>query len=140
MLDIKFIRENKELIAAGAVKKHIDFDVESLLSVDDKRRALTTEIEKKRAEQNAVSDSIVKVSDQTEREKLISEMKILKETLQKEEEELRAVMLDWQRLMLAVPNIPDMSVPDGDSDKDNKEVKKWGTLPQFDFTPKNHAE
>jgi seryl-tRNA synthetase len=85
MLDIKFIRENKELVAAGAVKKHISFDVESLLSVDDKRRALTTEIEKKRAEQNAVSDDIVKVSDQTEREKLISEMKILKESLQKEE-------------------------------------------------------
>ena len=140
MLDIKFIRENKELVAAGAVKKHISFDVESLLSVDDKRRALTTEIEKKRAEQNAVSDDIVKVSDQTEREKLISEMKILKESLQKEEEELRAVMLDWQRLMLSVPNIPDMSVPEGDSDKDNKEVKKWGEPTKFDFTPKNHAE
>lgn len=140
MLDIKFIRENKELIAAGAVKKHIDFDVESLLSVDDKRRVLTTEIEKKRAEQNVVSDNFVKVSDGAEREKLISEMKTLKEILQKEEEELKTVMVDWQKLMLSVPNIPDMSVPDGDSDKDNKEIKKWGEPTKFDFTPKNHVE
>jgi seryl-tRNA synthetase len=140
MLDIKFIRENKELVAAGAKKKHIDFDVENLLSVDDKRRELTTEIEKKRAEQNAVSDRIVKVSDASERAKLISEMKDLKEVLQKEEEEFKTVIVEWQKLMLAVPNIPDMSVPDGESDKDNKEVKKWGTPPEFSFTPKNHAE
>jgi seryl-tRNA synthetase len=140
MLDIKFILENKDLVASGAKKKHIDFDVEMLVSVDAKRRELTKEIENKRAEQNVVSDRIVKVTDTAERAKLISEMKILKETLQKEEEELKAVMVDWQRLMLSVPNIPDMSVPDGDSDQDNKEVKKWGEPTKFDFEPKNHAE
>jgi seryl-tRNA synthetase len=140
MLDIKFIRENKELIAAGAVKKHIKFDVDALVSVDDKRRALTSEIEKKRAEQNSVSDKIVKAVDQASRESLIAEMKILKETLQKEEEELKTVMTDWQRLMLSVPNIPDMSVPEGDSDKDNMEVRKWGEPTKFSFTPKSHIE
>ena len=94
MLDIKFIRENKELIAAGAVKKHIKFDVDALVSVDDKRRALTSEIEKKRAEQNAVSDKIVRAVDQSARESLITEMKTLKEALQKEEEDLNTDMVE----------------------------------------------
>src|SRR3989344_2171542 len=56
MLDIKFIRENKDLILHGAEKKHIDFNVEDLLKVDDERKTITTSIEKKRAEQNEVSD------------------------------------------------------------------------------------
>ncbi len=140
MLDIKFIRENKDLIAQGAKKKHIDFDVEALLSVDDKRRELTQAVEKKRAEQNEVSDKIVKISDKAEKEQMIIEMKMLKDEMQKEEEQLKEIMTQWQTLMVAVPNIPDMSVPEGVDDKDNKELKVWGEIPKFDFTPKNHIE
>ncbi|MBA3732802.1 serine--tRNA ligase [Patescibacteria group bacterium] len=140
MLDIKFIRENKDLISAGAVKKHIDFDVEALLKIDDRRRELILSTDKKKAEQNEVSEKMVRTEDQAEKSQMIAEMKILKEELQKEQEELKDVMLQWQKLMVAVPNIPDMSVPDGIDDKDNKEVKVWGEIPKFDFTPKNHVE
>jgi seryl-tRNA synthetase len=49
-------------------------------------------------------------------------------------------MKEWQLLMLQVPNIPDISVPEGDSDKENKEVKSWGDIPTFDFEPKSHIE
>ena len=140
MLDIKFIRENKDLVALGATKKHIDFDVEALISKDDKRRELISSIEKKRAEQNEVSEKIVRTSDSGEKATMIAEMKTLKDELQKEEEELKTVMHDWQLLMVAVPNIPDVSVPDGADDKDNKEIKTWGEIPTFDFTPKNHVD
>ena len=140
MLDIKFIRENKDLISLGAKKKHIDFDVEELLKIDDERKSLTTSIEKKRAEQNEVSDKIVKITDSGEKADMISKMKILKEELSKEEESLKTVMHKWQELMVAVPNIPDVSVPEGNDDKDNKEVKVWGEKPSFSFTPKNHIE
>lgn len=140
MLDIKFIRENKDLVAAGAKKKHIDFDVEALLQTDDKRRELLQSIESKRAEQNDVSDKIVKTDDKAAKEQMIAEMKMLKDELGKEEEELKEVMKDWQVRMVAVPNIPDISVPDGATDADNKEVKTWGEIPKFDFTPKNHIE
>ncbi len=144
MLDIKFIRENKDLISEGAKKKHIDFDVEALLSVDDKRKSILTSIEKKRAEQNEVSEKIVKTSDAGEKQTMIAEMKTLKEGLQKEEEELQGVMKEWQTLMITVPNIPDISVPDGATDAENKEVKRWspsgGEKPNFSFTPKNHIE
>jgi len=63
MLYIKFIRENKDVVALGAKKKHIEFDVDALLSVDDKRRELMTAIEKKRAEQNEMSEKIVRTTD-----------------------------------------------------------------------------
>ncbi len=140
MLDIKFIRENKELISLGATKKHINFDVEALISVDDKRRELIASAEKKRAEQNEVSEKIVRTSDPAEKSQMIVEMKAVKEELQKEEEELKKVMHEWQTLMVAVPNIPDMSVPEGVDDKENREVKVWGEKPQFDFQPKDHIE
>lgn len=140
MLDIKFIRENKDLIAMGAEKKHIDFDVEALIKIDDKRRELILLTDQKRAEQNEVSQKIVTVTDPAQKSQMILEMKALKEELQKEEEELKTVMRDWQLLMVAVPNIPDMSVPEGVDDKDNKEVKVWGEKPVFDFTPKDHVE
>ncbi len=140
MLDIKFIRENKDLVALGAKKKHIEFDVEALLVLDDRRRELLQLIEKKRSEQNEVSNKIVRTSDESTKDQMIAEMKILKEELQKEEEEMKTVMHDWQMMMVTVPNIPDVSVPEGASDADNKEVKVWGEIPKFTFTPKNHIE
>jgi seryl-tRNA synthetase len=67
-------------------------------------------------------------------------MTLLKEQLQKEEEEFKEVMKTWQQLMVRVPNVPDMTVPDGESDADNKEVKVWGEPTKFSFTPKSHIE
>lgn len=137
MLDIKFIRENKELIALAAKKKRIEFDVAELIKKDDERRGIMTSIETKRAEQNAMSERITK-ADADERPKLIASMKTVKDAAAEEEEKLKTIMKDWQALMLQVPNIPDMSVPDGNSDEDNKEVKIWGEKKSFDFTPKDH--
>jgi seryl-tRNA synthetase len=139
MLDIHFIRENAEIIKAGAVKKHINVDIDALLKVDDERKTLRQELDIKKAEQNRRSNEIQRAEGE-ERAKLIEQMQQLKAGMQEEEERLKKVMEEWQRLMLTVPNIPDMSVPDGESDADNLEVKKVGEIPQFDFKPKNHVE
>lgn len=143
MLDIKFIRENKDIVATGAVKKHVDFKVDELIALDDKRRELMASIEKKRAEQNAASEKMARTANAVnpaERDQVISEMKIVKEAVQKEEESLKKVMVDWQGLMLRVPNVPDMSVPDGATEADNKEIKTWGEKPNFTFEAKDHLE
>lgn len=143
MLDIKFIRENKELIQLAAKRKSVAFDVTALINVDDKRRELMTSLEKKRAEQNGYNERIVKAAtstDPNERATLIAQMKTLKDSMQAEEEALKLTMKEWQALMVQVPNIPDMSVPDGNSDAENKEVKVWGEIPKFDFQPKSHIE
>ncbi len=139
MLDIKFIRENKDLVKAGAQKKHIDFDVERLVVVDEKRRELSSQIDEKRAEQNAASLEIVKAADH-EKSMILEKMKFVKESLATLEAEFKTVMQEWQTLMLLVPNVPDISVPDGESDADNQEVKKWGEPTKFDFEPKSHIE
>lgn len=140
MLDIKFIRENQELIKKGAQKKHLEFDVEKLISVDDKRRELMAVIEARRAEQNQASEKIAKAANPEERAALIAAMKTVKEAQEADEAKFKEIMHEWQTLMVSVPNIPDMSVPDGASDKENKEVRVWGEKPQFSFTPKNHVE
>jgi seryl-tRNA synthetase len=140
MLDIKFIRENKDLVAMGAKKKHLVFDVDELLKIDDKRRDIMTSLEKKRAEQNVASDKISSAKTPEERNATIAEMKTVKASMETEETELKEVMKQWQGLMLQVPNIPDMSVPEGDTDADNKEIQVWGQKPTFAFTPKDHIE
>ena len=139
MLDIKFIRENKELVRQAAQKKHIEFDVGKLIEVDDKRRRLLGHVEEKRAEQKVASNAIVK-ADSAERSNILEKMKVLKSELLHEEEELRDVLKEWQMQMLLVPNVPDISVPDGDSDADNEEIKRWGKIPEFDFEPKSHVD
>jgi seryl-tRNA synthetase len=140
MLDIKFIRENKDIIASGATKKHIDFDVEELLNQDKKRLEILAVVESLRAEQNKMSDKIASSPDQRVRDTYIDTMKVVKEQLKEKEETLKTIMTDWQRLMLQVPNVPDMSVPDGESDADNVEIKKWGEIKDFDFDAKDHVE
>lgn len=139
MLDIKFIRENKEVVQKGAEKKHVKINIDELISTDDRRRELLTVIEKKRSEQNSISDKIPSATPE-DRQKMIADMKVVKESLQKDEESLKEIMKLWQELMLKVPNIPDMSVPEGDTDKDNQEVKAWGDKPAFNFEPKDHVE
>lgn len=139
MLDIKFIRENKDLVTMAAKKKHINFDVNALTLVDDKRRILMASIEKRRADQNEASVKIAKASPE-QKAAILVEMKTVKSDLMKDEELLKEVMKEWQVLMLSVPNIPDVSVPDGKDETENKELKTWGEKPKFDFEPKNHIE
>ncbi len=141
MLDIKFIRENADLVKMAAKKKKMKVDIDNLLTLDDSRRELMTKLESKKAEQNKVSQDIPKAgNDASLRNQLIEQMQSLKAEIQKDEEKLKPVIEQWQSLMLQVPNIPDMSVPDGDSDADNQEIKTWGEKTNFSFPAKDHVE
>ena len=114
-------------------KEKFKVDIDRLLVVDDSRRELMTSLETKKANQNRVSQDIAKGVDPAARNQLIADMQLLKVEIQKDEEGLRSIMEEWQALMLQVPNIPDMSVPDGDSDADNLEFKTWGEKTNFSF-------
>ncbi len=139
MLDINFIRDNLDAVKDGARKKHIKIDLDKLIQLDDKRRALIKEIEEKRAKQNEVSKQISTADDNT-KISLIAQMQKLKEELKKEEGEFKKVMQEWRKLMLQVPNIPDISVPEGKDDEENVEIKTWGEPTKFDFKPKSHID
>ena len=136
MLDIKFIRENADLVRAAAKKKRVDFKVEDLLAIDDERLKLMQEVQALRSEQNKLGEELAR----NKTPELLDKLKELKVKFKTGEEALRELMTNWQKLMLQVPNIPDISVPDGESDADNQEIKTWGEKPKFDFTPKDHIE
>lgn len=139
MLDIKFIRDNLDIVKLAVKKKHSDIDLDRLIKVDDERRRLMQELEEKRAEQNRISDQVPQTTDETEKQSLITSLQTLKQGVQEAEAALKPVMEEWQALMLQVPNVPDMSVPDGESDADNEEVKTWGEQTSFNFTAKDHV-
>ena len=140
MLDIKFIRENKDIVIAGAKKKHVEVDIDRLLELDDKRREILAIVEKARAEQNAASAGIAGEQDQAKKMGMIESMGDLKEKLKEGEEELKGVMDEWRLLMVQVPNVPDISVPDGDDDSDNQEIRTWGEQTHFNFEAKSHVD
>ena len=108
----------------AATKKKIKVDLDRLVTVDDARKSVMTELETKKADQNRVSADVA-IANPEVRAQLIQEMQTLKVSIQADEEKLKPLIDEWKALMLQVPNIPDMSVPDGDSDADNLEVKVW---------------
>ena len=140
MLDIKFIRENKDIVKSGAKKKHVDVNIDELITLDDERLKYLKEVEELRAEVNRVSNDIARNQDDALKVQLIEEMRTVKDDIKLKEEKLKKIMEEWQQVMLRVPNVPDMTVPDGKSDADNQEVKVWGTKTKFDFEPKDHIE
>jgi len=153
MLDIKFIRENEDVVRAAAAKKHVDVDIPHLLQVDEQRRVLLKEVEDLRAEQNKASDAVAKTSA-SEREPMIASLKDLKNRLGVREKELKNIEEEFSGIILKVPNVPDLSVPDGNSDADNVEVRRWTPTPEgrspdqgvgsdppkFNFMPKSSIE
>ncbi len=140
MLDIKFIRENKEIVAAAIAKKRASVDIDELIAADDERIAALNAYETIRAEQNQISNLIGIEKDVNKRAQMITEMQVLKEDVKKREEEMKVVIEKWQALMLKVPNMPSLDTPEGPDDTANKVIREWGTKPQFSFKPKEHFE
>src|SRR3989304_9089497 len=122
MLDMKFIRENPDLLKQAISKRHYSFDLERLLKIDEARRARIKEGEALREEQNKASENFLPAGRQGSKDKL-DDLKQLKESLQKKEAEFSKIDEEFRRLMLLVPNIPDPTVPEGKSDEDNVEIR-----------------
>ena len=139
MLDIRFIREQPDLVQAGARKKHIDVDVRELLAVDEQRRRLLGRVEELKAQRNRMSKEIAALEGES-RQAAIAAMKEVASESRGLEGSLRDAQAAYEALMLRVPNVPADEVPEGETDADNVVVKTWGDLPQFDFTPLDHVE
>lgn len=128
MLDIKFIRENKKLLEKVCQAKNIKIDLDRLLDLDEKRRALIQQAESMRAEQKKLGKNDLKKARE------------LKEKARPLAEELIDVESAYNDLMYQVPNIYDSATPVAKDDSGNKEIEKWGEPTKFDFKPKSHVE
>jgi len=139
MLDIRYIRENVELIKEGARKKRMNVDIDRLLEVDEQRRSLLRESERLKAEKNAASSEIASLSGD-EKQLAIQRMRGVSEKIKELDAKLETVKEDFDSLMLLVPNPPDDDVPEGEDDGDNVELRRHGDLPDFGFEPLDHVE
>lgn len=137
MLDIQFIRDNRELVAEKAAQKGYPVDITALLAADTEKRKLVTDVEKLRAERNILSDSLKKTKPTPEQ---IEQGKQLKEKLAALEDQLKPVEETYDSLLKAVPNMPLEDVPVGTTEDENVVAKTVGEPTKFDFAPKHDFE
>src|SRR2546425_286488 len=139
MLDPKKIREDPDAVRRGAQKKRLQVDgvLSRVLELDQKRRKLQHEKDELKAEQARLGKSIAKLQGE-ERSKLMQQTGEMSDRLKSLEAQFSEAEEEWGRLLLNIPNIPDPEVPDGETDKDNVEIKRWGEPRKFGFEPKDH--
>ena len=133
MLDIKFIRENPDIVKKAIKNKGLKLDIKELLELDSQKRKILIDVETLKAEKNKASkggkpDPAV-----------IAKMKALSQKVADLDKKVEDIDSKIANFLLSIPNIPHDSLPIGGADA-NKEVKKWGELRKFDFNPKSHIE
>lgn len=159
MLDIKFIRENAELVRQGAVDKHITCDVDRLLEVDKRRRELQLEVDKLRTEVNesgqlvgllrnpkspgykkAIESGKTEAKIKAEADRVQKRLAEIKPRLKELEEQDGPVREEFEQLMLTIPQPPHEAAPRGKDDTENVELRKVGEIRKFEFEPKDHVK
>jgi seryl-tRNA synthetase len=143
MLDLRFVRENAELVTAGLARRGIRLDLTEFLALDARRRTAQQEIETLRRRRNEVSEEIgrLKKAGQPAEDK-VAEMRAEGDQIAALENSTREVEESQRNILLTIPNLPHASVPDGKDENDNKEIRRWspsgGEPPKFTFEPKPH--
>lgn len=139
MLDPKFIRANPDLVREAMANRKADVDIDAFLALDEKRRSYIAEAEQLKNKRNTVSQEIARLKrEKQDASELIAQMKEVSKTIKEYDEKLQQVEEEIQSILLTIPNIPHSSVPIGESDEDNVEVRRWGEPTKFDFEPKAH--
>jgi len=139
MLDIKFIRENKDEVQKSCDLRNLKCDVEGILDVDDRRLKLLKEVEELSAGKNELSDEM-KGADDKRKKEIIEESKKIKKELSKKEPELKRAKEEYEALMDVLPNRLSPEVPIGKDESENVVLRKVGEPAKFDFKIKDHME
>ena len=140
MLDIRFIRENLEEAETRLKSRGAGASLSGFRELDDRRRALLQETEHLKAFRNRVSDEISRVKDKSQVQGQIVEMREVSQRIKVLDDELRSMEESLEAFMLTVPNLPSAETPVGASEADNREVSRWGGIPEFSFQAKPHWE
>lgn len=136
MLDIKFIRDNSNIIKKAAKNKGLNVDIDKLLKLDEQKRELQTKIQELRTQRNISSTTTTLPPDKDE----IDEMKQVGKKIKKLEEKFNNIEEKFKVLMYQVPNVVSEDTPIGPDESGNKVIRKVGEPPKFDFKPKDHME
>ena len=146
MLELRFIRENIELVKEKCINRGMDTTlVDNFTTIDKQRLALLSEVESLKAKRNTVSDQIAvlkKGSDKQKKEAdpLIVEMRETSQKIKEMDVTLHEIEENLKKIVMAIPNLCHDSVPVGQDEADNIEIRTWGEKPSFSFAPKAHWE
>ena len=139
MIDMKLLRNETEKVKAALARRKEDVDIDGLLALDKERRELLYQVEQKKAEQNAVSKKIPAMKKAGEDTTAVfAEMKNLSADIKEIDDKVRELDEKITAISYTIPNIPNESVPDGDTDEDNIEIRRFMEPTKFDFEPKAH--
>lgn len=140
MLDIKLLRSNFEEVKAKLQHRGEDLtDLDKFGELDEKRRKLIVESESLKNRRNEVSSQIAVLKrEKKDADHLIKEMREVGDQIKKLDDELRVIEEELNQLLLSIPNLAHESVPVGETEDDNVEIRKWGEIPTFDFEVKPH--
>jgi seryl-tRNA synthetase len=141
MHDLNYFREHLDVFADMAKKRGTTLDLDAFRTLDKERRELITTTEQLKAQRNKANDEIatLKKAKQPADEK-IAEMKQVSERIKQGDERITQLDATQREFLLTIPNVPHASVPLGHGAEGNVEVRRWGSPPKFDFTPKPHWE
>lgn len=141
MLDIKFIRENLEVVKAGAAQKRFEVDLDRIVNLDDERRGLIKEVEELKARRNKASDEVAKLKKAGQNaDATITEMRSVGDQIKSMDDRLKSLEQQLQKALLTVPNVPHPSTPEGSTPAENVPIASWGEAPKTDFKLKPHWE
>ncbi len=141
MLDPKLIKEKPEVIKDMLKARSVEFDLEGLIGSDQKRREFITKTDELRKKKNQVALNISEKKKKGEDiSSILAEMKSVSEQLSKLEVDQNNIEKKYLKLATSIPNLIHESVPIGKDDESNKEIKKWGNIPEFDFKIKDHID
>ena len=141
MLDPKLIKEKPEVIKDMLKARLVEFDLEGLIDSDQKRREFITKTDELRKKKNQVALNISEKKKKGEDiSSILAEMKSVSEELSKLEVEQNNIEKKYLKLATSIPNLIHESVPIGEDEESNKEIKKWGNIPEFDFKIKDHID
>ncbi|MBW2328685.1 MAG: serine--tRNA ligase [Deltaproteobacteria bacterium] len=144
MLELRFIRENINLVREKCIHRGMNTDLaQAFTEIDSRRLELLGEVEQLKNRRNTVSKEIAplkKAGEHDKAEPLIAEMREVSDHIKEMDKELAIVQEKLADVVLSIPNLCDDSVPEGNDDSDNVEIKTWGEIPQYSFTPKPHWE
>ena len=141
MLDMQFIRENADLVKQASINKKDDADIDLLLSLDEKRRAIIGKGEKLKHRRNQASNEINRLKkDKKSADDVITEMRTVSAEIKGLDKDLKEIEEQIAAKMERVPNVPHESVVHGESEEDNVVVSEWGDVPDYDFELKDHMQ
>ncbi|GAB3626401.1 serine--tRNA ligase [Pandoraea terrae] len=141
MLDIQLLRKDLDGVAARLKARGFALDVEAFASLEAERKQIQTQTEELQARRNALSKQVgMKKGKGEDASAEIAEVGGIADALKTSSMRLETIQSDLSDLLLGVPNLPHESVPVGDDETQNVEVRRWGTPRAFDFTPRDHVD